>query len=130
MSIKLGTVAASGRLPSGNATDREPGSDFEISVANVLCSAGFEVVPQVGVSGFFVDMGVVDPNDSTRFIAGIECDGASYHSSRSARDRDRLREDILCKLGWRLLRVWSTDWFTNPRRERQRSNRHDDAVLC
>jgi len=48
---------------------------------------------------------------------GIECDGAYYHSSSTARDRDRLRQQVLEDLNWNIYRVWSTDWFKNPRLE-------------
>jgi very-short-patch-repair endonuclease len=75
------------------------------------------VVPQVGVSGFRIDLGVIDPSQQGRFVLGVECDGATYHSARSARDRDRLRHEVLVNLGWRLHRIWSTDWFRNPQRE-------------
>src|SRR5208282_2179624 len=73
---------------------------------------GVEV--QVGVSGFKFDLGIRHPDHPERFLAGVECDGARYHSSKSARDRDRLREEVLGGLGWAILRVWSTDWFDNP----------------
>tara|TARA_R110001583_G_scaffold191912_1_gene357802 strand:+ start:20771 stop:26248 length:5478 start_codon:yes stop_codon:yes gene_type:complete len=98
-------------------TGRGPDSDFEVSVTHALRDAGFECVPQVGVSGFFIDVAVVDPGDPGRFLMGIECDGATYHSAKSARDRDRLRQAILERLGWRIRRIWSTDWFKNPRAE-------------
>ena len=95
----------------------EPDSDFEIAVADRLRGKGFKIDYQVGVSGFRIDLGVRHPKDHTRFMAGIECDGASYHSSKSARDRDRLREQVLRDNGWEILRVWSTDWFENPNLE-------------
>jgi very-short-patch-repair endonuclease len=92
----------------------EPDSDFEIEVADRLRRRAFDVEMQVGVSGFKIDLGVRHPDHPGKFIVGIECDGAAYHSSKSARDRDRLREDILRGKGWEILRVWSTDWFDNP----------------
>jgi very-short-patch-repair endonuclease len=95
----------------------EADSDFEIEVADRLRARGYVVEPQVGVSGFRIDLGVRHPDQPERFLAGVECDGARYHSSKSARDRDRLREEVLCGLGWDLVRVWSTDWFENPARE-------------
>lgn len=95
-------------------TGRAPESDFEISVTNALRAQGFECKPQVGVSGFFIDVGVVDPGNPGRFLMGIECDGATYHSAKSSRDRDRLRQAILERLGWRIRRIWSTDWFKDP----------------
>jgi very-short-patch-repair endonuclease len=95
----------------------EAGSDFEIEVADRLRAKKYSVDLQVGVSGYRIDLGVRHPDHPERFLAGIECDGARYHSSKSARDRDRLREEVLCSLGWDIVRVWSTDWFDNPTRE-------------
>jgi very-short-patch-repair endonuclease len=92
----------------------EADSDFEIEVADRLTRLGYPVDMQVGVSGYKIDLGVRHPEHPEVFLAGIECDGAAYHSSKSARDRDRLREDVLRGLGWELLRVWSTDWFDDP----------------
>ena len=88
-----------------------PKNDFERSVGAVLKENGYDVVPQVGVAGFFVDLGVKHPARDGAFLLGIECDGASYHSGGSARDRDRLRQEILENLGWKIHRIWSTDWF-------------------
>ena len=92
-------------------------SPFQREVARRLESLGYQVHQEVASGGKFVDIGIVDPQRPGRYIIGIECDGASYHSSHSARDRDRLREEVLEGLGWRLHHVWSTDWFTNPERE-------------
>jgi very-short-patch-repair endonuclease len=108
--------AATGKLPKQyKLTDREPDSDFEISVMQQLQQAGFDVEPQLGVKGYFIDLAVRDPNQPDKFILGIECDGASYHSAKSARDRDIYRQSILEDLGWRIERIWSTDWFYNPK---------------
>lgn len=98
-------------------TGRGPDSDFEIAVINALRDEGFECIPQVGVAGFFIDVGVIDPGNPGRYLMGIECDGATYHSAKSARDRDRLRQTILERLGWSIRRIWSTDWFKNPHGE-------------
>ncbi|HKJ84887.1 MAG TPA: AAA domain-containing protein [Spirochaetia bacterium] len=95
-------------------------SDFEVFVAEALQRSGYDVVPQVGVDGYRIDLAVRDPNSPGRFVLGIECDGATYHSSRYARDRDRLRQEILEALGWKIHRIWSTDWFESPQRELQR----------
>lgn len=86
-------------------------SPFEREVLGELEGRGIRVVPQVGVGPFRVDIGVLDDQVPGRFICGIECDGAAYHQSETARDRDRLREEVLRRLGWRIHRVWSTDWF-------------------
>src|SRR5690606_22192820 len=72
---------------------------------------------QVGVAGFRIDLGIRHPDWPYGYILGVECDGAAYHSSKSSRDRDRLRQEVLEGLGWRLHRIWSTDWFRNPRKE-------------
>jgi very-short-patch-repair endonuclease len=98
----------------------EVDSDFEAEVADRLRAKGYEVEYQVGVSGYRIDLGVRDPQKREVFLAGIECDGARYHSSKSARDRDRLREEILRGLGWDIVRVWSTDWFDDPDEETEK----------
>ena len=97
--------ALTGRLDPGQETDREPDSDFEVAVANRLGALGYEVIPQLGVAGFFLDLVVRHPEFPDTYLIGIECDGATYHSAKSARDRDRLREEILRNLGWMLYRI-------------------------
>ena len=89
----------------------EPESPFEESVLQVLRGWGYEVQPQVGVAGFRIDMGLRHPDAPGTYALGIECDGAMYHSSKVARDRDRLREEVLRGLGWKLHRIWGTDWY-------------------
>ena len=79
-----------------------------------LRARGYIVDYQVGVSGYKIDLGVRHPDHPERYLAGVECDGATYHRSKSARDRDRLREEVLNDKGWDIVRVWSTDWFDNP----------------
>ena len=67
-----------------------------------------------------IDLGVKDSQDAGTYILGIECDGATYHSAKSVRDRDRLRQEILEAKGWKMHRIWSTDWFKNRDSEIQR----------
>lgn len=98
---------------SGTRTGREADSPFEVEVKEVLRQAGYMVEHQVGVAGYFVDLGIVDPRDPSRFALGIECDGWTYHSTASARDRDVQRQRILEERGWSIHRIWSTDWFQN-----------------
>jgi very-short-patch-repair endonuclease len=113
--------AETGLLPDyGSISGRAPDSDFEIAVAHHLNGYGFRTVAQVGVAGFFIDIGVLHPEREGEFVLGIECDGAAYHSAKSVRDRDRLRQEILEKKGWNIHRIWSTDWFKNRDREVQR----------
>ena len=112
--------AKDGELDVPEATGREPDSPFEESVLRALRQAGYRVETQVGSAGFFIDLAVVDPERPGRYLLGVECDGATYHSARSARDRDRLRQEVLEGLGWRIHRIWSTDWFRNPEKELER----------
>ncbi|HXB68372.1 MAG TPA: DUF3320 domain-containing protein [Candidatus Acidoferrales bacterium] len=109
--------AQSGQMDVPLRTGRLPDSEFEEQVLRQLSALGHEVHTQVGSAGFFLDLAVVDPVNPGRYLLGIECDGARYHSARSARDRDRLRQAVLEGLGWRIHRIWSTDWFHNPDQE-------------
>ena len=86
---------------------------FEDSLYEFLSAHNYEVHKQVGCAGFRIDLAVLDPTDSGRYLVGIECDGESYNSSPVARDRDRLRQQVLEGLGWHIYRVWSTDWYRN-----------------
>ena len=106
-----------------------PDSPFEEHVIAAVESLGFEAVPQVGVSNYYIDIGVKHPDYSFGYICGIECDGATYHSSKNARDRDRLREEVLQRLGWDLHRIWSTDWFRDPYGERESLDIYLQAAL-
>src|SRR6266446_3397800 len=101
-----------GRLEStiADATSKTD-SDFEIDVMNELTRHNITLVPQVGVAGYRIDLGVLDDATPGRFLCGIECDGVAYHNSETARDRDRLRQQVLEARGWTIFRVWSTDWF-------------------
>ena len=100
-------------MPTGLAPD----SPFETAVIQILRNHNWEVHPQVGCSGYRIDIGVVDPRARGRYLVGIECDGRTYHSGATARDRDRLRQHVLEGLGWRIHRIWSTDWWLNPEGE-------------
>ena len=100
-----------------DASGGEPDSDFELFVADALRGAGYEVVHQVGVEGFRIDLGVRHPDYPIGFIAGVECDGASFHRGLTVRDRDRIRQSVLEGMGWKIYRIWSTDWFADPSRE-------------
>ena len=88
-------------------------SPFEEAVAQGLRRLGWEVVPQIGVSRFRIDLGIVHPDRPGDYLAGVECDGATYHSAATARDRDKVRGAILKGLGWNLVRLWSTEWWVD-----------------
>jgi len=90
---------------------------FERDVADAIQSQGISVVPQYGVSRFRIDMVTRHPRRQGMLVLAIECDGATYHSSPTARDRDRLRQQHLEALGWSFCRIWSTDWFLDRRTE-------------
>jgi len=92
-------------------------SPFEEAVYEALSARGLQLRTQVGVSPYRIDLGVVDPDQAGRFLLGIECDGAMYHSAATARDRDRLRQEVLEGLGWRMHRIWGPDWRDNQERE-------------
>jgi len=97
------------------ATSRSPAAEadslFELNVGEALEGMGYLVDRQVGVGGYRIDLGVRDRERPGRYLAGVECDGALYHSAPCARDRDRLRQQVLELRGWNIVRVWSTDWF-------------------
>lgn len=112
--------ARTGRLGLSRVSGREYDSPFEIQVADAVKACGYEVHPQVGIAGFFIDLGIADAQHPGRYLLGIECDGESYHSSRSARDRDRLRQAVLEDHGWIIHRIWGLDWFQRPNNELQR----------
>ena len=113
--------AESGIIQQPYSSGKEPDSPFEEEVIKSLIQNGIDVEPQVGTAGFFIDIAVKDQENPGRYILGIECDGATYHSSRSARDRDRLRQEVLEGLGWRLHRIWSTEWYRNQVHELERA---------
>ncbi|WP_417523462.1 DUF4011 domain-containing protein [Marinovum sp.] len=108
----------------------ETDSPFEDFVIAQIEAAGYEAVPQVGASGFKIDIGVRHPDWPYGFILAVECDGAPYHSSRSSRDRDRLRQQVLEGLGWHFHRIWSTDWFRDPRGQIEKLRAALDAALA
>ncbi|WP_243466692.1 AAA domain-containing protein [Methanosarcina mazei] len=89
-------------------------------VSDFLAENGCEVHRQIGCAGYRLDLAVPDPLHPGRYVLGIECDGADYHSSPVARDRDRLRQQVLEGLGWKIYRVWSTDWYLHPKECREK----------
>ena len=109
--------ARTGKMTMAESTGRDHDSVFEEQVAKALQARGYQVHRQVGLAGFFIDLAVSDADRPGRYLLGIECDGASYHDARSARDRDRLRQSVLESHGWTIHRIWSTDWFQRPKEQ-------------
>ncbi|MFZ2490270.1 MAG: AAA domain-containing protein [Thermoanaerobaculia bacterium] len=116
------TYAESGGavLSDGSATV-EPLNPFEADVWDALSARGIPMEAQWGVAGYRIDLAAKHPTRGGRFVLAIECDGASYHSAPTARDRDRLRQRQLEALGWRFHRIWSTDWFQTREQEIERA---------
>lgn len=109
--------ARTGRMHINADQDPQKEGVFEQEVAAALRARGYDLHANVGVAGFFVDIAIADPDKPGRYVLGIECDGGSYRDARSARDRDRLREQALRDKGWNVHRVWSSEWFRRPSAE-------------
>ena len=109
--------AASNGSELGTTTGGEPLNAFELDVMNRLTEKGIPVTPQYGVAGYRLDFACGHPAQMGRMVLAIEADGASYHSAYTARERDRLRQEILEAKGWRFHRIWSTAWFRNRNEE-------------
>lgn len=123
-------TAMDGKLPVSMTShlDKEFDSPFEEDVYTAITNLGFKVETQVGCSGYRIDLAVVDPLDNNKFLLGIECDGKAYHSSKVARDRDRLRQQVLEGLGWKIYRIWSQEWFKKRKFEITRLKNHLESL--
>ena len=113
--------AASGGSELGAAVSEEPLNPFEMDVKQRLERAKIPVTPQYGVAGYRIDFACAHPERAGDMVLAIEADGASYHSGHTARDRDRLRQEVLESKGWRFHRIWSTDWFRDPEGETRKA---------
>src|ERR1700722_1885381 len=103
--------AATGILEEQVSTSDDFASPFEEAVAGVIKGFGYKVDKQVGSAGFKIDLAVRHPNEPGRYMLAVECDGATYHRALWARERDRMRQEVLENMGWKFHRIWSTDWF-------------------
>ena len=121
--------AVTQKIETGINTERSTDSDFEDWVKEELENLGYDVVPQVGVSGFFIDLGIKHKSFKYAYLAGVECDGAAYHSSVSARDNDITRQRVLEGMGWNIYRIWSTNWFDNPKVEIKKLDNYLKTLL-
>jgi very-short-patch-repair endonuclease len=118
----LGYVESKGLdLGRDGADVSVPPNAFELDIQRALeARLQTGILPQYGVGQFRIDLAVQHPGEPGRFVLAVECDGASYHNSPTARMRDRLRQSVLESLGWRFARIWSTDWFNNRESELER----------
>lgn len=105
-------------------------SDFEGEVRDALVKRGYKVDTQVGCLGYKVDLAIVNPKNNNSYVVGIECDGAKYHSLKSAKERDIYRQQVLEDNGWKILRVWSRDWWRNEESEIMRLDREIKSLLA
>ena len=112
--------AESGKLPLPACSREDFDSPFEEIISKFLTENGCEVHRQIGCAGYRLDLAIPDPGHPGRYVLGIECDGKSYHFSRVARDRDRLRQQVLEGLSWKIYRVWSTDWYLHPKESKEK----------
>ena len=101
---------------------------FEEEVALALRNAGYEVDVKVGSVEYSLDLAVIDPRNPGSYIMGMHCDGLEYNRPVTARDRDRLRREVLERLGWKFHYLWSAEWFANPAKELKRARRRRCAA--
>jgi very-short-patch-repair endonuclease len=106
-------VQSGGTKLGDQILDKPPLNPFEVDVRDTLTRQGIKLTAQYGTSGYWIDFAAQHPHQPGRYVLAIECDGATYHSSGSARDRDRLRQEQLERQGWRFHRIWSSEWFYN-----------------
>lgn len=104
-------------------------SPFEEIVFNRLRTIGYRVDAQVGYSGYRIDLAIVHPNNPDRYILAIECDGATFHSAKSTKERDVMRQEFLEHRGWIVERIWSRNWWRNPSKETERIKNKVEAIL-
>jgi very-short-patch-repair endonuclease len=121
--------AKSGRLRQDSPTGEGAENSLEQDIAETIRGLGYLADPQVGSSGFRIDIGVRHPSSPGRYLLAVECDGATYHHALWARERDRMRQEVLEHLGWTFHRIWSTDWFYRRTQEIDRLRTALDQAL-
>jgi very-short-patch-repair endonuclease len=119
--LYLQYAASRGENLGDTGQSNVPIDAFEADVLDALTSRGIKLIPQWGASKYRIDFVAQHSERPGRFVLALECDGASYHSAPTARDRDRLRQQHLEALGWRFHRIWSTDWFMHREAEIERA---------
>lgn len=107
-------------LPPAAQSRTSQDEPLENAIHDLLVAKGYQVDTHVGCSGYRLDLAVRHPDHPGCYAIAIECDGASYHAARTARERDRIRPDVLQGMGWKTYRVWSPDWVKDPQAEGER----------
>ncbi len=130
LQLYLEYAATNGRILGDTGSSGVPLNAFEADVFDALTAAAIDVLPQWGVSRYRIDLVARHPRNPGRYVLAIECDGASYHSAPTARERDRLRQEHLQALGWRFHRIWSTDWFQQRQQEIARTLAAYEAAVA
>lgn len=128
--LYLEFTASGGRVLGDRRAADTALNDFEEDVRDALTQRGLQLLPQWGASRYRIDLVAQHPTLAGRLVLAIECDGASYHSAQSARDRDRLRQQHLEALGWRFHRIWSTDWFLHRDEEIERAMKAFESAVA
>lgn len=115
-------------LETGWPSGRDPDSSVEVVVAEAIQRHGYEVDCQVGVANYFIDLEIRHPEKPGTYLLGVECDGATYHSARADRDRDKYSQALPEGLGWEIYRIWSKDWFENAEAETRKPMKYLETL--
>lgn len=89
---------------------------FEKMVAEQIQDLGYTVHTDIGCSGYRIDIGIVNPEKPSEYVLGILTDGTTYRDAKTAKDREVVQTDVLKMLGWNIYKLWSPDWWDNPKK--------------
>ena len=92
----------------------EATASIETIIADRLRSLGYTVHTDIGCSGYKIDIGIVDTENTSNYQLGIICDGKNYKRTKTARDREIVQNNVLKALGWNIYRIWTMDWWEKP----------------
>jgi len=103
-------------LPQKNNIKKSAPRYFEKMVAVEIQKLGYSVKTDIGISGYRIDIGIVNPEKPSEYILGILTDGKTYRAAKTAKDREVVQIDVLKMLGWNIYKLWSIDWWDNPQK--------------
>ena len=102
----------------GQIANRTQSTVAEYSINNLIASQlerlGYKVDTNIGCSGYKIDIGIVDKENPSKYRLGIICDGENYRRAKMVRDREIVQNSVLKMLGWKILKIWTLDWWENP----------------